>query len=179
MAKSYPIRASSLPTSARVISAKARKLAMSPSLVVVRVVVTSEWIAIGAPLFRAPGAMRRGAPPIPYPGSPSRCAEERSFGRIRAGVCLSAASLARPRPKRAPQVPVAPAEGADSWGAFLWVTFGVHVTLLRKVSEPRVQSTPFAQKKTRVAGFCKSYCAVGRTTQPGMLADPQKTSTRQ
>jgi hypothetical protein len=26
------------------------------------------------------------------------------------------------------------------------VTFGVHVTLLRKVSEPRVQSTPFAQK---------------------------------
>ena len=46
--------------------------------VVVRV-VTSEQIAISAlTLFRALGAMRRCAPPIPNPGSPSRCAEERS-----------------------------------------------------------------------------------------------------
>ena len=65
------------------------------------------------------------------------------------------ASLARPRPKRAPQVPVAPAEGADSWGAFLWVTF-----LWRSK---------------------KGDCAAGRTSRPRMLAGTQKTptSTRQ
>ncbi len=46
--------------------------------VVVRV-VTSEQIVIRAlTLSRALGAMRRFAPPIPYPGSPSRCAEEHS-----------------------------------------------------------------------------------------------------
>ena len=43
------------------------------------------------------------------------------------------ASLARPRPKRAPQVPVAPAEGADSGGAFLLVTF---LLRKRKVTAP-------------------------------------------
>ncbi len=37
--------------------------------------------------------------------------------------------------------------GAGSGGAFLLVTFGVHVTLLRKVSEPRVQSTPLRKRK--------------------------------
>jgi hypothetical protein len=60
----------------------------------------------------------------PAPGSPSVCAEDRSFGRIRAGVCLKPqANLARPRPKRAPQVPVATAEGADSWGDASMATF--------------------------------------------------------
>ena len=62
------------------------------------------------------------------------------------------ASLARPRPKRAPQVPVAPAEGADSWGAFLWVTF-----LWRSK---------------------KGDCAAGRNSRPTMLASTQKTLFR-
>jgi hypothetical protein len=120
--------------------------------------------------------MWRTAPPIPIPGVPLCMRRGAQLWADQGWRCLSAASLARPRPKRAPQVPVAPAEGADSGGAFLLVTFGVHVTLLRKVSEPRVHSTPFAQKKTRLAGFYKSYCAAGRIPGQGCQRRPTHPS---
>ena len=76
---------------------------------------------------RALGAMWRCAPPIPIPGVPLCMRRGAQLWADQGWRCLSAASLARPRTKRAPQVPVAPAEGADSGGAFLLVTF-----LLRK-----------------------------------------------
>ena len=65
--------------------------------------------------------------PDPALGSPSVCAEERSFKWTRARDCLSRRVRAEPHLERAPQVPVALAEGADNWGAFLLVPF-----LLRK-----------------------------------------------
>ncbi len=91
---------------------------------------------------RAQGAMWRCAPPIPIPGVPLCMRRGAQLWADQGWRCLSAASLARPRPKRAPQVPVAPAEGADSGGAFLLVTF-----LLRKRT---------------------SYCAAGRIPGRGL-----------
>ena len=117
-----------------------------------KIVLLRSHAASGHPISaRALGAMPGAAGPIPLPGVPI-C--------MRRGAQLWAdqgwrlfepqASLARPRPKRAPQVPVAPAEGADSWGAFLLVTF-----LLRKRT---------------------SYFAAGRNSRPGMLAGTQNQS---
>ena len=99
---------------------------------------------------------------------PARCPAAPGRSRIGVPICMRRgaqlwadqgwrlfepqASLARPRPKRAPQVPVAPAEGADSWGAFLWVTF-----LWRSK---------------------KGDCAAGRNSRPTMLASTQKTLFR-
>ena len=97
------------------------------------IAIRSDVTTRTTPPPRALGAMPGTAGPILLLGSPSACAEERSGMRIRAGVCLSAASLARPRMPRAPQVPVAPAEGAGSWGAFLLVTF---LLRKRKVTAP-------------------------------------------
>src|SRR5215207_7817099 len=54
---------------------------------------------------------------------PSGRAEERSFSRIRAASCLSAASLRGPREKRAPQVARSEAEGRGQWGRLFLVTF--------------------------------------------------------
>src|SRR5215217_5014785 len=54
---------------------------------------------------------------------PSGRAEERSFSRIRAARCLSAASLRGPREKRAPQVARSEAEGRAQWGRLSLVTF--------------------------------------------------------
>ncbi len=48
--------------------------------------------------------------------------------------CLSGASLARPRPKRAPQVPAAPAQGADSGGSLSFGYFSLAAQ--RKVTAP-------------------------------------------
>jgi hypothetical protein len=82
---------------------------------------------------RALGAMWRAAPPIPgVPLCMRRGAQRQvdqgprlseAVGRVRAGPHLA----------RAPQVPVAPAEGADSGGAFLLVTF---LLRKRKVTRP-------------------------------------------
>ena len=70
-----------------------------------------------------------------FAGSPSVCAEERSFKWIRARDCLSRRRIrAGPHLKRAPQVPVAPAKGADSGGGLSFGYFSLATQ--RKVTAP-------------------------------------------
>jgi hypothetical protein len=63
--------------------------------------------------------------------------------------------------------PVAQRRGRRNQGRLFFGDFGVRVTSLREVSEPRAQSAPFGeQKKTRFAGFAKVTC---RRATPGQL----------
>jgi hypothetical protein len=59
-------------------------------------------------------------------------------------------SLARPRPPRAAQ---GTAQRPSLWLAFVLDTFGVCITLLSKVSKPRVQRTPLASKENQLRWF--------------------------
>ena len=106
--------------------------------------------------------------PVPAP-RPCVCAEERRLGRDKGCACLSAASLRRPRPSRAPQVaPASP--GSQTPGSLFFAYFGVCVTLLSKVSKLRAHSAPGETKKTRNAGFGKSETPAG--ARPGKATLP-------
>ena len=83
---------------------------------------------------RALGAMGRTAPPIPIPGVPLCMRRGAQLQADKGWRCLSAASLARPRRQRAPQGPVALAEGADSGGSLSFGDFSLAAQ--RKVTAP-------------------------------------------
>ena len=73
---------------------------------------------------------------------PCDCAEERRFWRIRARVCLSEASSARPRQNRAPQAARSEAQGRRQWGRLLFGDF-----LL--ATQEKVTAPPGAHPGTR------------------------------
>jgi len=116
----------------------------------------SLWFSVFGVLSSAVGYSVFLPPPLVY--------APRSGGSGGSGIALSERSEFSETPPE-PSTAGCPQRsgGTQTPGSpFLLLTFGVRVTSLREVSEPRARSAPFGeQKKTRFAGFAKSELPPG------------------